>query len=118
MAANVIYQPATPWDLHAAARLRLGREQAGISLDAVSETLDWPTRHLTALEQGRRLPTLVEVIALARLYQLDPEFFLPLDPDASPETDAVPAGGAVPPHLADPRASATSHARPTFPEAA
>lgn len=79
-------------------RLRYGRAVAGLFRGEVVESLGWPLSHLATLEQGGRLPTLPELVALSRLYQLDLEFFRPTEPPtpASPGSPRAATQAEVP----------------------
>ncbi|HWH24328.1 MAG TPA: helix-turn-helix transcriptional regulator [Candidatus Limnocylindria bacterium] len=96
--------------LPVAALLRDGRLQAGLFRDEVAERLGWPAGHLAALETGRRLPLLSEVVSLSRLYGLDLEFFRP-SAATQPEAGSLQSLATVVP-FRRPRAE------PTLPEAA
>jgi hypothetical protein len=65
-----------------ATRLGLARRRAGLFRDEVAERLGWPPGRLAELELGQRLPQLADLVALARLYRVDIEFFRPPGGDA------------------------------------
>src|SRR5262249_22781517 len=63
-------------------RLRLAREQAGLSQGQVAKLLDMHRPTITEIEAGRRSVSAQELARFAEIYAVDPDWLLGVDDEA------------------------------------
>jgi transcriptional regulator with XRE-family HTH domain len=71
--------PREPTKEALAQRLRLAREQAGLSQGQVAKLLDMHRPTITEIEAGRRSVSAQELARFAELYAVDPDWLLGVD---------------------------------------